>query len=641
MIIDSVKVKNFRCVKNECLCCEELTALIGKNGTGKSSFLRALDLFYTPNAEYDEEDFYNQDVDKDIIVEVIYRNLTEDEKEIFKPNIKDEKLRIKKVMKSPSHKRNQSYYGYILKNPEFRKFREASGYDLRKEYEILRKGNYSELPEYTNKDKGESNLRDWEIEHPNKCELGEDDGSYFGFEEIGNAHLERFTKFVLIPAIRDVKEDVEEGKNTPLTELMDLVVRKTFGKSKGIQELRDSVSSQYEEIIRPSKINELQDLEQDLRDILQTYAPESNLTLDWISQDYIEIPLPKAKINLIEDGYPSSVECCGHGLQRTFIITLLHQLAISQAKTPKKIEEEEQDQFVPNLIIGIEEPELFQHPNRQRHLSKILYKLANGNIEDPVNRTQVIYCTHSPLFIDLERFNQIRLFHKIETEMGKPKETKIIQTSANEVASRIWEISGKESPRFTGKTLIPRLRAIMTPWMNEGFFADICVLVEGEEDRAALLAIAKQLDKELVGKGISIIPCMGKNNLDRPTTIFKKLQIKTYTIWDSDKHKDSNSDPETNHRLLRLFNEPTEDWPEKIEGQFACFENDMTSKIKEEFGEDLYEELLNQACQKFCKKKKYAKKNPEVLKFVFQKAYEKGERCVYLEKVLNSILKLK
>ena len=43
MIINSIRVQNFRCIRDETLPCEQLTALIGPNGSGKSSFLRALE----------------------------------------------------------------------------------------------------------------------------------------------------------------------------------------------------------------------------------------------------------------------------------------------------------------------------------------------------------------------------------------------------------------------------------------------------------------------------------------------------------------------------------------------------------------------------------------------------------------------
>jgi predicted ATP-dependent endonuclease of OLD family len=53
----------------------------------------------------------------------------------------------------------------------------------------------------------------------------------------------------------------------------------------------------------------------------------------------------------------------------------------------------------------------------------------------------------------------------------------------------------------------------MTPWTNEGFFANVVVLVEGEDDRAAILGMAKAMGYEFESMDIAVIPCMGKKNL--------------------------------------------------------------------------------------------------------------------------------
>ena len=50
MIIESVYIENFRCIKAQQLNFDNLTVLIGRNGSGKSSFLKAIDIFYDINA---------------------------------------------------------------------------------------------------------------------------------------------------------------------------------------------------------------------------------------------------------------------------------------------------------------------------------------------------------------------------------------------------------------------------------------------------------------------------------------------------------------------------------------------------------------------------------------------------------------
>lgn len=83
MIIKSIRVQNFRCIKDETLPCEKLTTLVGPNGSGKSSFLRALDMFYTPTVRYSEDDFYDQDTSQNISVTVSFTDLTNEEKRLL------------------------------------------------------------------------------------------------------------------------------------------------------------------------------------------------------------------------------------------------------------------------------------------------------------------------------------------------------------------------------------------------------------------------------------------------------------------------------------------------------------------------------------------------------------------------------
>jgi len=184
----------------------------------------------------------------------------------------------------------------------------------------------------------------------------------------------------------------------------------------------------------------------------------------------------------------------------------------------------------------------------------------------------------------------------------------------------------------------------MTPWMNEGFFADVAVLVEGEEDRAAILGIAVAVGHDLESMGISVIPCMGKNNLDRPTAIFGNLQIPVYTIWDSDygnTDKNEASEKERNHCLLRLFGQPIEDWPEVVTGEFACFKKDLTSTLCNEIGQDVYDTALKACCERLSLDKDYALKNPMVVKEIITEAKKQGKSSETLNKIITRVVALK
>lgn len=239
---------------------------------------------------------------------------------------------------------------------------------------------------------------------------------------------------------------------------------------------------------------------------------------------------------------------------------------------------------------------------------------------------------------------------------GKPKITKVVSTTMDKVAEVLWHTDDKPEPKYTGINVLPRLQTIMTPWMSEGFFADVAVLVEGEDDRAAILGIAKALGYELEGIGFSIIPCGGKASIDRPYIIFHELGIQIYTIWDGDfgkgetegvcekcgRNLDKKPDPKYNRRILKLFGYPETDWPEYVEDKFACFKYDLETTLKNEIGDKLFEECLD-ACQSdYCIcKRKHAMKNPNVIMTIITNAKEQGRPSNTLENIVKKILALK
>ena len=177
----------------------------------------------------------------------------------------------------------------------------------------------------------------------------------------------------------------------------------------------------------------------------------------------------------------------------------------------------------------------------------------------------------------------------------------------------------------------------MTPWMNEGFFARVVVLVEGEGDRALLVgaAVAENIDFDSLE--VSVIPTGGKRSLDRPAAIFRGLDIPTYIIWDSDRSK-QNARPEDNHRLLRLCGRTAEDWPNVVESGFACFEHTFTSTVRSEIGVQLWGELLHKWRSAFdYADNDSALKKPSILEHIIIEAAEKGARSQALTDVLKSI----
>lgn len=667
MIIETVRVRNFRSVFDETLACDDLTALVGPNGSGKSTFLRALDLFYTLNPRIDAEDFYAGITAEPITIAVKYCGLSERAKEKFAHYLQNDALTVERVFAWNDGRVTTTYHGARRQNPDFAPVRLAgSAKDKKEAYEQLRQGQYTELPAWKNQTDSPLALKAWEEAHVDQCKPMRDDGQFFGFKEVGTGYLGEFTRFLFIPAVRDAADDASEGKGSVLTDLMDMVVRSVVANKEAVKTLREETQQKYEEIMKPENLAELQGLSGQLSKTLQAFVPNATVDLRWLPLDQIRIEMPKADVKLVEDRYATAVHRTGHGLQRAFILTMLQHLAMAQSASDNKPTEPpagtapvaatpEVKPTLPNLVLAIEEPELYQHPNRQRHLAKIFLQLARGATPGVAEKTQVIYATHSPLFVGLDRFNHIRLLRKGENGEGKPKVTKIIGATLDTVAEKVWEASGKEGTKYTGETLTHRLHSIMTPLINEGFFADAVVLVEGDDDFAAITGMARAMNHDLESIGISVIPVSGKPSLDRPAVIFREFGIPVYILWDGDgdhgttvgmcptcgKSLDRKPDPADNRRLLRIVGKPVEDWPTYQEAHSCCFKRDLETTLKTEIGDALFDKLLTECQSDFAiPKRKHAVKNPTVIAAIIERAQKAGKTCKTLENVVHSILAL-
>ena len=632
MIIKSIKVENFRSILDETLCFDSLTALVGANGSGKSSFLHAFELFETKKPNITKDDFYNKDTGKEIVFSVTFTDLPEDEPQ-FKGYIQNKELTVERVFKFVDDGEIiNAHYGYILQNEDFSEFRKYDkAKDARPEYEALRQNQkYRSLPDWENHDKAKKNLIEWEEDNPKECERIRNDEKFLGYQGVGTGCLEKYIKFLHVPAVRDVSLDATDGKNSALATLLDRVIRKKLSKKENVQKFEKNFEENYKKIIDDDE--EILELSKEITESLDGYVHGAKIKLSWSDlQDY-KMPLPTAIAKLVEDGYDATVERTGHGLQRIFIMTLLEHLS--------KINGDDDAESVSTtnrrtLVLIIDEPELYQHPNRQRHLSEIFHNLSKCTKKNTSSKMQIVYSTHSPHFVGLDRINQIRLLRKENNVSELPKITKISTTSIKKL---VKELSKYHGDRFTENNIEPRLHMIQTPLINEGFFSKCAVLVEGNSDRAAILSTSKILGKDLESNDVSVIPCLAKGNLDKVAVIFKQLKIPTYVIWDNDRDKPANK--RINKTLLKSLGCDEEDYPTHIKDDHAVIEGDLEIMLEMEIG-DSYDKLLCKYAWEYDLDEAKAGKNPVVIKSILKESYKCNKKIPdTLEQILEEIEKL-
>lgn len=620
MMLKSIRIENYRSIRDATVDCDGLTALVGANGSGKSSILRAIDMFFVEKPTLTEEDYYDRQTDNAIHVTVTFKNLSDSTKGRFKDYVPDGELAVVRVLEWDNRKRSPPYHGIRAQNPDF-----APTYNTKKGAkqiyeELMKKDDYADFPKWTNREEVTAHLRRWEADNPERLETAPDDGGFFtrdmGFPD-------NFVRFLYVEPVRDAAEDAQE-RNSVLSQLLDMAVRNSLMANENIRKFTDGVQNKYNKIMRSSGQKELNNLGKRMTKTVRQFVPGAEVDLSW-RQTELDIGLPAAQINLWEDGFRSAVGRTGHGLQRVFIMSMLQHLSEVQASG-------EGDSELPALVLVIDEPELYQHPSRQRDMSRVLLSLASGGISGASSETQVIYSTHSPHFVGIDRLDQIRLVRKVPDASGGPKTTSVHSSSMEDIAAHLSAIP--KHRRETGGELARRLQIIMTPVINEGFFADVVVLVEGESDRAALMAVADGMDCSLERRGISVIPCGGKGGLSGPAAVFGHLRIPRYVIWDADRGKKSER---LNSVLLSVMEQPPEDPLQPVNDTFACLEDNMGDTIERDLGSK-FPDYREKSADYFGMDEEDVVKKPHSVSYLIKIAMQKRCRFRTLEAIVQKAI---
>lgn len=648
----NARVQNFRSLRAVSVQFGAHTALIGGNGAGKSSILKAIERFYSTARQLDADDYFGRDQAQPVEIELTFGDLTVGEQEIFESRIREGRLVVTRVFDGSAT--SGRYYGSVLRNADFTLVRsQTSATGKRDAYKALKAGNsaYSDLPAASSAGAVDENLLAWEQNNPDLLTLQRDDGQFFGFQNAGRGALQRHTTFVFIPAVREASSDAADGKSTAIGRLLELIVRGAILQRADVQKFKEEMTSRYQDLVAPENMPELGVLADKLTSDIKGLYRDAAVGLAWRDVAEFPVPLPVADVSLSDDGFGGPVDRQGHGLQRAFIFTLLQYLARTSAEAPEApeangigngqdAEQEAAPAQAPNLILAIEEPELYQHPTKQRHFAEVLRGLSSGTLPGVDGITQVAFACHSPMFVSLGKADEIRLVRRTNCADSDFKHCELRSLDLQEVA-RALEIGwDKPEGSWTAATLAPRLH-ILGVELAEGFFANGVVLVEGRSDKAALAAVARLMGRSFESSGIALLSAEGKENLDRPLVIFRSLGIPTYVIWDCDEGT-GNTKPKTDLALVRLCR-PGKDGLQQpagstVEDCFAHFGVNLEKTLREEIGEDLHAECLKEACEPFgITPSKDTQKIPEVVYQMLLAAKAKGADFPTLKAMVRAI----
>ena len=613
MRIKSIRVENFRSVRSATLELDGLTALVGTNGAGKSTFLRAL-LVFQDRQKVDAEDFYGRDTARDIEIAVTFTGLPGAALKKFSKYTQGGELEVVRVCKYNDNGTIAStLHGTSPRNSDFAAARSAgTAPEAVQEYKKLReRSEYASLPPCTSKKCAMEELDRWEEANAGSCERSTDDGHFFGFSGVGEGYLGRFVRILYIPAVREASGDgTEGGRGSVLHELLELTVKRALAESNRYKRLQEEAGAVYERVRDVKDMPEVKRLEDDINGTLGMFAKGARVGLDW-SLQAPSVGLPTATVRLEEDGYSTTIDRTGHGLQRAFIIAMLSRLHGAQAakataaQAGDSAKSDDGNDGDPSIVLAIEEPELYQHPTRARHIASLLSSISRGGFEGVASSVQVVYTTHSPYFVGADRIGQIRLLRKEDGEEGMPKATRVWSTSMDKIQGRLKDAGAAKHADLD--KLEHDFDRVLTPLMGEGFFASTAVLTEGETDRIAITRAAEMLGTPLDERGVVVIPCGSKPSLPGPLVMFKELGVRTYVVWDGDDNK--SAEKRHNKRLLSLLGIAEDEiagggWLGDTNAEFACHKSKIEGVLRSDMGGGIYDELVTKY------KKAYHLKDP-------------------------------
>jgi putative ATP-dependent endonuclease of OLD family len=643
MKITSVRIQNFRSFDEETIEFDDYTCLVGPNGSGKSTVLTALNIFFretentsTNLVELGREDFHQCKTEKPIQITVTFTDLSPEAKEDLKDYVRQDKLIVSAVAEwnEKTQTAQVLQYGERLGIQKFRNYFEmekagAKAPALQEFYSKELRGQFDGLPAAKTKPQMEEALHAFESSHPELCSLIPSEDQFYGVSHGAN-RIDKYLQWVYVPAVKDASTEQAETKSSAIGKLLARRVHSQLSLDGPVEAIKQEALTKYKDLLG-SHQGVLEDLTSSLNKRFHQWASEdASLNLQWQDQQKaVAIAKPAAEVKAIEGLFKGDLARFGHGLQRSFIFALLEELS----------EHKDDGQ---RLVLGCEEPELYQHPPQARHLAAVLQKLSTHNAE-------VIICTHSPYFISGRSFESVRLASK-----GPDGSVKLKRVKYDSISKAISAVTGDTIAKPGG--MAAKVDQEMESSMNEMFFAAYRVFVEGLEDAAYISSYLSLHDKwdEFRSLGGHIIPVHGKSHLIHALAIANEFSLPYFVVFDcdGDTPPDDPADPtkrtgrrdqhEKENKAIFLLSGAENPTPfpagSVIQNNVAAWPTKLSDVVDQEIGKENLEAAKASVRKKYGINVKGMEKNGIFIGYTMAETWEQERKCKTLSGLCEAIL---
>ncbi len=318
-------------------------------------------------------------------------------------------------------------------------------------------------------------------------------------------------------AQRMPSKEVDFRKSSGSGKVLNYLIQHSL-KSSGIEE---------KDILKTIKIKSI------VKNVNKQINSLNSITGDTVSA-YLDTEANKiiCKILGLGDENGRDLGSLGEGIQYAFNILLQIIETIYNTKTTRKPEGFEERLINKNgkklfpLFLVLDEPEVHQHPYRQRSLiKKIEAIMKNENLVfvdflkslfgiDGLSG-QIFIATHSPniLLNDYKQF--IRIYR-----------------TSNAASNNIEIVSG--SGMSLNDTLYKHLlRSFL--YLKEAMFSKCILFVEGDTENGAMPVFARKKKLDFDELGIGVVKLDGADSVENCMKLYQEFHIKSFAIIDRDK----------------------------------------------------------------------------------------------------------
>ncbi len=490
--LEKVVLENFRCYKerSDLIIDDELTAIIGCNDAGKSSFFDALEIFFE-NQKIDQNDLnIVSDSLKEVSISCVFSNLPDsilidaDHKTTLKGEYllnKNEMLEIKKIYdcnfqnpkintfvicEHPTHENAKDLLS--LNNSKLKKKAEQISVDLAN---VNKSINASIRKAIRESIKNDLKIKTQDIS------LDKDTG-----KDIWNKLKEELPIFFLFKVDRETTDQDSEAQD-PMKAAVKEALK--FQKNK-LDDLAEEVKKEVKKIAEKT-VDKIKEMDPSLAN---TLSPKFD-NPKWDS-------VFKIRLNA-DDDIPLNKR--GSGVRRLVLLNFF--IAKSEIEVP-----EERNKGV---IYAIEEPETNQHPNNQKKIINAFMSLAEKS------DYQVLLTTHTPSMAKLLPDKNLRFIEVKE-------KSRIIHNTSND--RKLFELIAKALGVLPDHNV--KLFIAVEGKNDISFLNNISYLFK-KEDEESFLDL-----KELENKGEIIFFPIGGSNLALWASRLKELQVPEFHLYDRD-----------------------------------------------------------------------------------------------------------